>query len=56
MKLSIWGQMLIYDPDNAVKTIAIVKKLLNAGKLIPARIDDSYAHIVQCKERLGKFQ
>jgi hypothetical protein len=47
---------LHYNPDIAVKTIAIVKKLLNEGKLTPARIDESDAHIVQFKERLGKFQ
>lgn len=45
-----------YNPDIAVKTIAIVKKLLHEGKLTPARIDESDAHIVQFKERLGKFQ
>jgi hypothetical protein len=45
-----------YDPDNAAKTIAIVKKLLNESKLTPARIDESYARIVKFKERLGKFQ
>jgi len=56
MKLSFWGQMLIYDPDIAAKTIAIVKKLLNEGKLTPARIDESYERVVKCKERLGKIQ
>jgi hypothetical protein len=56
MKLSFWGPMLIYDPDIAAKTIAIVKKHLNGGKLTPARIDKSNVRIVQCKERLGKFQ
>ncbi len=45
-----------YDPDIAAKTIAIVKKLLHEGKLTPARIDESYAHIVKLKERLGKIQ
>jgi hypothetical protein len=53
---SFWGQMLIYDPDIAAKTIVIVKNLLIEGKLTPARIDESNARIVQCKERLGKFQ
>jgi hypothetical protein len=48
--------MLIYDPDIAAKTIVIVKNLLIEGKLTPARIDESDACIVQCKERLGKFQ
>ena len=47
------ANQLQYDPDLAAKTIAIVKKLLNEGKLTPARIDESYAHIVKCKERLG---
>ena len=50
------ANQLQYDPDLAAKTIAMVKKLLNEGKLTPARIDESYAHIVQCKERLGKIQ
>ena len=50
------ANQLQYDPDLAAKTIAMVKKLLNEGKLTPARIDESYAHIVKCKERLGKFQ
>ena len=49
------ANQLQYDPDIAAKTIAIVKKLLNEGKLTKARIDESYARIVQCKERLGKF-
>jgi hypothetical protein len=44
------------DPDIAAKTIVIVKKLLNEGKLTPARIDESHARIVKCKERLGKIQ
>jgi len=44
------------DPDLAAKMIAIVRKLLNEGKLTPARIDESYARIVKFKERLGKFQ
>jgi hypothetical protein len=48
------GTMLIYDPDIAAQTIA--KKLLHEGKLTPARIDKSDARIVQCKERLDKFQ
>jgi hypothetical protein len=56
MKLSFWGQMLIYDPDIAANTIAVVKKLLNESKLTPARIDEWFARIVKCKERLGKFQ
>jgi len=47
------ANQLQYDPDLAAKTIAIIKKLLNEGKLTPARIDESYAHIVKCKERLG---
>jgi beta-N-acetylhexosaminidase len=47
------ANQLQYDPDLAAKTIAMVKKLLNEGKLTPARIDESDAHIVQCKERLG---
>jgi hypothetical protein len=55
MKLSFWGQMLIYDPDVTVKTMAIVKKHLKEGKLTPACIDESYARIVQCKERLANF-
>ena len=50
------ANQLQYDPDIAAKTIAIVKKLLNEGKLTPARIDESYARIVKCKERLGKIQ
>ena len=50
------ANQLQYDPDLAAKTIAMVKKLLNEGKLTPARIDESYAHIVKCKERLGKIQ
>jgi beta-N-acetylhexosaminidase len=54
-ELAIANQ-LQFDPDIAAKTIAIVKKLLNEGKLTPARIDESYAHIVKCKERLGKIQ
>ena len=53
---SFWGHMLIYDPDIAAKTIVIIKNLLIEGKLTPACIDESYARIVQCKERLGKFQ
>jgi hypothetical protein len=55
-KLSFWGPMLIYDPDIAAKTIAMVKKHLNGGRLTPARIDKSNVRIVKCKERLGKFQ
>jgi beta-N-acetylhexosaminidase len=47
------ANQLQYDPDLAAKTIAMVKKLLNEGKLTPARIDESYARIVKCKERLG---
>ena len=47
------ANQLQYDPDLAAKTIAMVKKLLNEGKLTPARIDESYAHIVKRKERLG---
>jgi beta-N-acetylhexosaminidase len=47
------ANQLQYDPDLAAKTIAMVKKLLNEGKLTPARIDESYVHIVKCKERLG---
>src|SRR5258708_19495523 len=50
------ANQLQYDPDIAAKTIAIVKKLLHEGKLTPARIDESYAHIVKFKERLGKIQ
>ena len=45
-----------YDPDIAAKTIALVKKLLNEGKLTPAGIDESYVRIVKCKERLGNIQ
>ena len=51
-----FANQLQYDPDNAAKTIAIVKKLLHEGKLTPARIDESYVRIVKCKERLGKIQ
>ena len=47
------ANQLQYDPDLAAKTIAMVKKLLDEGKLTPARIDESYARIVKCKERLG---
>ena len=50
------ANQLQYDPDIGAKTIAIIKKLLNEGKLTPARIDESYARIVKCKERLGKIQ
>src|SRR5260370_37623362 len=50
------ANQLQYDPDIAAKTIAIVKKLLHEGKLTPARIDESYAHIVKFKERLGNIQ
>src|SRR5437870_3930393 len=50
------ANQLQYNPDNAAKTIAIVKQLLHEGKLTPARIDESYAHIVKFKERLGKIQ
>jgi hypothetical protein len=50
------ANQLHYDPDIAAKTIAIVKKLLNEGKLTPACIDECYARIVKCKERLGKIQ
>ena len=50
------ANQLQYDPDIAAKTIAIVKKLLNEGKLTPARIDESYERVVKCKERLGKIQ
>jgi beta-N-acetylhexosaminidase len=50
------ANQLQYDPDIAAEAIAIVKKLLNEGKLTPARIDESYARIVKCKERLGKIQ
>jgi len=44
------------DPDLAAKTMAIVKQLLHEGKLTPARIDESYTHIVKCKERLDNIQ
>lgn len=47
------ANQLQYDPDIAAKTMAIVKQLLHEGKLTPARIDESYARIVKCKERLG---
>ena len=50
------ANQLQYDPDIAAKTIAIVKKLLNEGKLTAARIDESYERVVKCKERLGKIQ
>jgi hypothetical protein len=50
------ANQLQYDPDNAAKTLALVKKLLNEGKLTPARIDESDARIVKLKERLGKIQ
>jgi beta-N-acetylhexosaminidase len=50
------ANQLQYDPDIAAKTIAIVKQLLHEGKLTSARIDESYARIVKCKERLGKIQ
>ena len=50
------ANQLQYNSDIAAKTIAIVKKLLNEGKLTPVRIDESYARIVKCKERLGKIQ
>jgi len=50
------ANQLQYDPDMAAKTIAIVKKLLHEGNLTPARIDESDAHIVKYKERLGKIQ
>ena len=50
------ANQLQYNPDIAAKTIAIVKKLLHEGKLTPARIDESHARIVKCKERLGKIQ
>ena len=50
------ANQLQYDPDIAAKTIVIVKKLLNVCKLTQACIDESYARIVQCKERLGKIQ
>ena len=48
------GNQPLYDPDLAAKTVAM--KLLHEGKLMPARIDESYIRIVKCKERLGKFQ
>jgi len=50
------ANQLQYDPDNAAKTLALVKQLLHEGKLTPARIDESDAHIVKCKERLGNIQ
>jgi beta-N-acetylhexosaminidase len=50
------ANQLQYDPDMAAKTIAIVKKLLHEGNLTPARIDESDAHIVKYKERLGNIQ
>ena len=50
------ANQLQYDPDIATKTIAIVKQLLHEGKLMPARIDEWYARIVKCKERLGNIQ
>jgi hypothetical protein len=50
------ANQLQYDPDNAAKTLALVKQLLHEGKLTPARIDESDARIVKLKERLGKIQ
>jgi len=50
------ANQLQYDPDLAAKTIAIVKQLLNEGKLMPTRIDESYTCIVKFKERLGKIR
>ncbi len=44
------------DPDLAAKTMALFKQLLHEGTLTPARIDESYTHIVQYKERLGNIQ
>ena len=50
------ANQLQYDPDNAAKTLALVKQLLHGSKLTPARIDESDVRIVKLKERLGKIQ
>ncbi|MDY0212604.1 MAG: glycoside hydrolase family 3 protein [Desulfuromonadaceae bacterium] len=49
----IFGNNLQYDEHIVPHTIATIKKLIHAGTLSEARIDQAYRHIMQLKSRLN---
>ncbi len=44
---------LVYEPDAAARAIAIIKQLIEAGKISRERIDESYRRIKKLKARLA---
>jgi len=42
----------VFDEDVASRAIAIIKKLLEEGKITPQRINQSYRRIKKLKQRL----
>ncbi len=42
----------VYEEDIAARTIALIKRLVQAGNIPETRIDDSYQRIQRLKQRL----
>lgn len=48
----VFGNNLDYDPEIAGKAAALIRRLVNEGKISPQRIDRSYRRILALKARL----
>lgn len=49
-----FGNNLQYDPDIIIKATAIIKRLVKDGKILEARIDESYRRVVALKMKMKK--
>lgn len=48
----LFGNNLIYDENIASKVIAVIKKLIDEGKIPKSRIDESYSRIINLKNKI----
>lgn len=56
LDLLCFGNNLTYDPDIAPKTIAILERAVQSGRISEARIDESYERVLALKRRAGLIQ